>query len=78
MSVFLLESGNTMKYSLSQRGIPRASPSGFPLGSGYISSYIAPLVKIHVQYVDYLYHALSGSHVINANGTNHPKEDMHR
>ena len=44
MSVLILESGNTMKYSLNPQDIPLALPSGFPLGSGYISSYILPLV----------------------------------
>ena len=29
-----------MKYSLSPREIPQASPLGFPSGSGYISLYI--------------------------------------
>ena len=36
-----------MKYSLSPREIPRASPSG----SGYISQYIPSLVTIQIQYV---------------------------
>ena len=38
-----------MKYSMSTWEIPRASPSGFPLGSGYISLYIPPLVTIQIQ-----------------------------
>ena len=39
-----------MKYSLSPREIPRAPPSGFPSGSGYISQYIPPLFTIQIQY----------------------------
>ena len=35
-----------MKYSLSPREIPWALPSGFPSSSGYISSYIPPLVCV--------------------------------
>ena len=38
-----------MKYSLSPQEIPWASPSGFPLGSGYISSNIPSLVTIQIQ-----------------------------
>ena len=40
-----------MNYSVSLQKIPRASPSGFPLDSGYISLYIPPLVTIQIQYV---------------------------
>ena len=50
MSVLGLELGYTVKYSLSPQEIPRASPSGFALGSGYISQYIPPLVTIQIQY----------------------------
>ena len=35
-----------VKYSLSQRKIPRAEPEGLSKGSGYISPYIPPLVII--------------------------------
>ena len=38
--------GNTVKYSLSPREIPRGEPKGFPEGSGYISPYIPTLVII--------------------------------
>ena len=38
-----------MKYCLSPQEIPRAPPSGFPLGSGNISLYIPPLVTIQLQ-----------------------------
>ena len=38
-----------MKYRLSPREIPRAPPSGFPLGSGDISLYTPPLVTIQLQ-----------------------------
>ena len=51
MSVLWLESGYTVKYSLSPREIPWAPPSGFPSGSGYISLYIPPLVTIQTQYI---------------------------
>ena len=50
ISVLWLKSGYTMKYSLSPQEIPWASPSGLPLGSGYISLYISPLVTIQIQY----------------------------
>ena len=40
-----------MKYSLSPQEIPQALPSGFPIGSGYISLYIPPLVTIQIQYI---------------------------
>ena len=49
MFVLSLESGNTMKYSLSPWKIPWALPSRFPSGSGYIWSYIPPLVTIQMQ-----------------------------
>ena len=39
-----------MKYSLSPREISWALPSGFPMGSGYMSLYILPLVTIQIQY----------------------------
>ena len=35
---------------LSSREIPRAPPSGFPSGSGDISSYTPPLVTIQLQW----------------------------
>ena len=38
-----------MKYCLSPQEIPRAPPSGFPSGSGNISSYTPPLVTIQLQ-----------------------------
>ena len=37
-----------MKYSLSQREIPREKPQGFPNGSGYISLYIPTPVTIQI------------------------------
>ena len=40
-----------MKYSLSPQEIPWGSSLEFPLGSGYISSYIPPLVTIHIHYL---------------------------
>ena len=46
-----------MKYSLNPREIPRASPSG----SGYISSYIPPLVTIQIQYSTEQYSAVQYS-----------------
>ena len=49
MSVLGLESGYTMKHGLSPREFPRAAPSGTPLGSGHISSYIPPLILIRIQ-----------------------------
>ena len=49
MSELWLESGNTVKYSLSPLKIPHAPPSGFPSGPGYISPCIPP-VTILVQY----------------------------
>ena len=52
MSVLWLNSGNTMKFSLSPWEIPRDLPSGFASGSGYISLYIPPLVTIQIQYLE--------------------------
>ena len=40
-----------MKYSLCPQEIPRAPPSGFLSGSGYISQCIPPLVTIQIQLV---------------------------
>ena len=40
-----------MKCSLSPLEIHWALPLGFPWGSGYISSYIPPLVTIQLQYI---------------------------
>ena len=48
MSVLGLDSGYTAKYGLSPREIRRAAPSGFPSGSGDISSYTPPLVTIQL------------------------------
>ena len=50
MSVLGLDSGYTVKYGLSPREFPRASPSGTPLGSGHILPYIPRLVLIRIQY----------------------------
>ena len=54
MYVLWLESGYTVKYRLSPCEIPRAPPSGFPSGSGYISQYIPPLVTVELQCPPYL------------------------
>ena len=70
VSLLWREEGYTIKYSLSQREILRATPKRFPGGSGYISLYIAtPLtiqtflittaaltfLEINIGRVDYLY-----------------------
>ena len=46
-----LESGYTVKYSLSPWEIPQTPPSGFPSCSGYISPYIPPISIIQKQYI---------------------------
>ena len=50
MSILGLNSGYTAKYGLNPREFPRAAPSGTPLGSGHISSYIPLLVLIRIPY----------------------------
>ena len=49
MSVLGLESEYTIKHALSPREFPWAAPSGAPLRSGRISSYIPPLLLIWIQ-----------------------------